>query len=101
MTELTPLMLIARLQFILAYTRQAYSLWTGGTTSRLIPKSVMVRHVLKVRGLWYRVVLDNLAVGLHSDEIITSYPSLTHNAVQAAISYAAELARERVVAIPA
>ncbi|MFQ5434496.1 MAG: DUF433 domain-containing protein [Anaerolineae bacterium] len=47
------------------------------------------------------VVLDNLAAGLTADEIIQSYPSLNHEAIQAAISYAAELARERVVAIPA
>ncbi len=47
------------------------------------------------------VILDNLAAGLSLDEILRSYPSLSREAVQAAISYAAELARERVVAIPA
>ncbi len=47
------------------------------------------------------VILDNVAAGLTIDEIIKSYPSLTREAVQAAISYAAELTRERVVAIPA
>jgi uncharacterized protein (DUF433 family) len=47
------------------------------------------------------VVLDNLAAGLTSDEIIRSYPSLTREAVQAAIAYAAELARERVLPLSA
>ena len=47
------------------------------------------------------VVLDNLAAGLDSDELLKSYPSLTKEGVQAAISYAAELARERVVGMPA
>ncbi len=47
------------------------------------------------------VVLDNLAAGLTADEIIQSYPSLSREAIQAAISYAAELTRERIVAIPA
>ena len=46
------------------------------------------------------VVLDNLAVNLAPDEILSSYPSLSREAIQAAIAYAAELARERVVAIP-
>jgi uncharacterized protein (DUF433 family) len=46
------------------------------------------------------VVLDNLAAGLTSDEIVRSYPSLTREAVQAAIAYAAELGRERIVAMP-
>ena len=43
------------------------------------------------------VVLDNLAAGLSPDEIQLSYPSLNHDAVQAALSYAAELSRERIV----
>ena len=47
------------------------------------------------------VILDNLAAGLTPDEIVKSYPSLNREAVQAAITYAAEPARERVVAIPA
>jgi uncharacterized protein (DUF433 family) len=47
------------------------------------------------------VVLDNLAAGLDPQEILRSYPSLTHEAIQAAIAYAADLARERVLALPA
>lgn len=47
------------------------------------------------------VVMDNLAAGLTVDEIIQSYPSLNREAIFSAISYAAELTRERIVAIPA
>jgi len=47
------------------------------------------------------VILDNLAAGFTPDEIINSYPSVNRDAIQAAIAYAAELARERVVALPA
>jgi len=47
------------------------------------------------------VVLDNLAAGLSPDEICASYPSLTREAIQAAVAYAAELTRERIVALPA
>lgn len=43
------------------------------------------------------VVLDNLAAGIDSDEIIKSYPSLTKEGIQAAIIYATELTRERIV----
>jgi uncharacterized protein (DUF433 family) len=46
------------------------------------------------------VVLDNLAAGLSSAEIVQSYPSLTPEAIRAAVAYAAELARERVLAMP-
>jgi uncharacterized protein (DUF433 family) len=45
------------------------------------------------------VILDNLAAGLPVGEILKSYPSLSEEAVQAAIAYAADLARERVVAM--
>jgi hypothetical protein len=43
------------------------------------------------------VILDNLAAGLMPDEILQSYPSLTRDDVSAAVAYAAELARERVI----
>ena len=46
------------------------------------------------------VVLDNLASGLSPSEIAASYPSLTKEAIQAAVAYAAELSRERVLAMP-
>jgi uncharacterized protein (DUF433 family) len=47
------------------------------------------------------VILDNLAAGLSQEEILESYPSLTPAALSAALAYAAELARERVVSMAA
>ena len=47
------------------------------------------------------IVLANLADGLSPEEIIRSYPSLTHEAIQATLAYAAELAQERVLPLPA
>jgi predicted nuclease of predicted toxin-antitoxin system len=47
------------------------------------------------------VVLDNLAAGLTPEGIVHSYPSLSREAIQAAIAYAAELARGRAVPLPA
>jgi uncharacterized protein (DUF433 family) len=43
------------------------------------------------------VILDNLAAGISSEEILKSYPSLSEVDIKAAISYAAELARERII----
>ena len=43
------------------------------------------------------VVLDNLAAGLSAGDIVKLYPTLQLEDVSAAIAYAAELARERVV----
>jgi uncharacterized protein (DUF433 family) len=43
------------------------------------------------------VVLDNLEDEQSEASILKSYPSLKHEDVQAAIAYAGELARERLV----
>jgi uncharacterized protein (DUF433 family) len=47
------------------------------------------------------VILDNLAAGALQDEILRSYLSLRQEAIEAAIAYAAELSRERVVNLTA
>ena len=47
------------------------------------------------------VVLDNLADGAATAEILRQYPSLQAEHIAAALGYAAELARERVIPIPA
>lgn len=43
------------------------------------------------------VVLDNLAANIPPEEILRSYPTLHPEDIQAAIAYAADLARERVI----
>ena len=40
-------------------------------------------------------ILDNLVAGLDSEAIAVNYPSITRESVRAAVSYAAELAKER------
>jgi uncharacterized protein (DUF433 family) len=52
-----------------------------------------------VRGtrIMVSVILDNLAGGASEAEILDSYPSLTREDIHAAIQYAAELARDRIV----
>ncbi len=47
------------------------------------------------------VILDNLAEGIGEEEILKSYPSLTTEDIKAAIAYAAELSRERLIPVPA
>ena len=47
------------------------------------------------------VVLDNLAAGEPVEDILRSYPTLNSEDIQAALWYAADLARDRVVSVPA
>lgn len=43
------------------------------------------------------IVLDNIAAGVPTEELLKSYPTLSAEDIQAALEYAAELARERTV----
>jgi uncharacterized protein (DUF433 family) len=46
------------------------------------------------------VVLDNVAAGIPREEILASYPGLENADIDAALAYAAELAREGTVDLP-
>ena len=47
------------------------------------------------------VVLDNLAAGTTPEVILAEYPSLTKDGIDAALAYAAEVTRERVINVSA
>jgi len=46
-------------------------------------------------------VLDNIAAGETHEAVLRSYPTLDPESISAAIAYAADLARERVISLPA
>jgi uncharacterized protein (DUF433 family) len=54
---------------------------------------------IKATRIMVSVILDNLAEGVSEMEILKSYPSLTIEDIKAAIAYAAELSREKLVSI--
>ncbi len=54
---------------------------------------------IKGTGIMASVILDNLAAGVSHEDILKSYPSLAAADIQAAVAYAAELARERVAPV--
>ena len=55
-----------------------------------------------VRGhrLWVSLILDLLASGMRTAEILQEYPGLEETDVLACIAYGAEMSRERYVDIP-
>ena len=55
-----------------------------------------------IRGhrIWVSLVLDFLASGMTSQEILKQYPGLEEADILACIAYGAEMARERYVEIP-
>lgn len=64
------------------------------------PKVCHGNACIKNTRVMVSVVLDNLAAGLSIEEILHSYPSLNRESILAAVSYAADLARERIVSMP-
>ena len=70
---------------------------------RIIADPMICHGKACIRGtrIMVSVILDNLAEGVSETEILTSYPSLRPEDIKAAIAYAAELTRERLVPVPA
>lgn len=54
-----------------------------------------------IRGtrIWVSLILDFLAGGMSTRDILSEYPQLTEEDIRAAIAYGAEMARERYVEI--
>jgi uncharacterized protein (DUF433 family) len=52
-----------------------------------------------IRGtrIWVALILENLAAGTSEEEILEAYPSLVQDDIKAALAYAAEVTRERVI----
>ncbi|MBI1800311.1 MAG: DUF433 domain-containing protein [Chloroflexi bacterium] len=69
--------------------------------NRIVSNPLVCHGKVCVKGtrIMVSVILDNLANGLSHDDIVKSYPSLTVEDVRAAIAYAAELTRERLVPV--
>jgi uncharacterized protein (DUF433 family) len=55
-----------------------------------------------IRGtrIWVSLIMDNLADGVGEDEILIAYPQLKTEDIRAALAYAAEMTRERVIPMP-
>lgn len=73
-----------------------------GWRDRLSSNPEICHGKVCIRGtrIFVSVILDNLAAGFTAEEIVADYPTLKLEDVHAAISYAAELAHERMVPIP-
>ena len=52
-----------------------------------------------IRGtrIWVSLIVGNLSEGISEDEILVAYPSLCREDIRAALAYAAEMTRERVI----
>lgn len=64
------------------------------------PKVCHGKPCIKGTRIMVWIIVGCLANGDSVEEVLVAYPSLTREDVQAALAYAAEMARERYVYIP-
>jgi uncharacterized protein (DUF433 family) len=57
------------------------------------------RACIKGTRVMVSVIMDNLVSGVSREDIVKSYPSVTYEDIDAALAYAAELVKERHVAL--
>ena len=58
------------------------------------------RPVIRGTRIWVSLVVDNLAEGIPEAELLAAYPQLKPEDIRAALAFAAEMTRERIIPIP-
>jgi uncharacterized protein (DUF433 family) len=57
------------------------------------------RPVIRGTRIWVSLIVDNIAAGVSEAELLQAYPQLTREHIRAALAFAAEMTRERVMPI--
>ena len=64
------------------------------------PNVCFGRPVIRGTRIWVSLIVDNLADGIEERELLAAYPQLQPEDIRAALAFAAEMTRERIVPIP-
>ena len=64
------------------------------------PNVCFGKPCIKGTRIWVSLILDLLADGMGTTQVIEEYPQLSEVDVRAAIAYGAEMSRERFVDVP-
>lgn len=64
------------------------------------PKVCFGRPCIRGTRIWVSLIVDNLAEGISEPELLSAYPQLRPEDIRAALAYAAEMTRERVIPLP-
>lgn len=77
--------------------------WMDDWKDRISVNPAVCHGKACIRGtrIMVSVILDNVAAGVPSAEILASYPGIKSEDIHAALAYAAELVREGVIDLPA
>ena len=64
------------------------------------PQVCFGKPCIKGTRIWVSLILDFMASGESEAQILAAYPQLEPDDIRAALAYAAEVARERIVPVP-
>ena len=64
------------------------------------PNVCFGRPCIRGTRIWVSMIVDNLAEGVSEAEILEAYPQLQPEDIRAALSFAAEMTRERIIPLP-
>ena len=64
------------------------------------PNVAFGKPCIKGTRIWVSLILDFLASGETEAQVVAAYPQLEPEDIRAALAYAAEIARERIVPVP-
>jgi uncharacterized protein (DUF433 family) len=64
------------------------------------PQVCFGKPCIKGTRIWVSLILDFLASGESEAQILAAYPQLEPDDIRAALAYAAEVTRERIVPVP-
>ena len=64
------------------------------------PQVCFGKPCIKGTRIWVSLILDFLASGESEADVLAAYPQLEPDDIRAALAYAAEVARERIVPVP-
>jgi len=64
------------------------------------PQVCFGKPCIKGTRIWVSLILDFLASGETEAQILAAYPQLQPADIRAALAYAAEVARERIIPVP-
>jgi len=64
------------------------------------PNVCFGRPCIRGTRIWVSLIVEHLADGITEQELLAAYPQLTPEDIRAALAYAAEVTRERVIPLP-
>ena len=64
------------------------------------PQVCFGRPCIRGTRIWVSLIVDNLVDGTSESELLAAYPQLQPEDIRAALAYAAEMTRERVIPVP-